>query len=100
MQYVSLRFGNYRELPNFNNMDTWRCFYEIYGYSPRFIGDRWKYVNQLLQTHPDKLIKSNEPAVIAIFSCIERKLDGVTNTFVDAKKDWHKTTCSLDEFQY
>ncbi|WP_303195925.1 hypothetical protein [Thomasclavelia spiroformis] len=41
----------------------------------------------MLQTHPDKLIKSNEPAVIAIFSCIERKLDGVTNTFVDAKKD-------------
>ncbi|MBS6684380.1 lysozyme family protein [Thomasclavelia spiroformis] len=138
MRYVSLGFGNYREQPNFDNMDAWgtnnpysranlygQCtwfawgrFYEIYGYSPGFIGDGWKCVDQLLQAHPDKFIKSNEPAVGAVFSCIGRNhvgivigwdgknitiqegnLDGVTNTFADAKKDWHTATYSLDQFR-
>lgn len=138
MRYVSLEFGNYREQPNFDNMDAWgtnnpysranlygQCtwfawgrFYEIYGYSPGFIGDGWKCVDQLLQTHPDKFIKSNEPAVGAIFSCVGRNhvgivigwdeknitiqegnLDGVTNTFAEAKKDWHTATYSLDQFR-
>ena len=138
MRYVSLGFGNYREQPNFDNMDAWgtnnpysranlygQCtwfawgrFYEIYGYSPGFIGDGWKCVDQLLQVHPDKFIKSNEPAVGAVFSCIGRNhvgivigwdgknitiqegnLDGVTNTFADAKKDWHTATYSLDQFR-
>lgn len=138
MRYVSLGFGNYREQPNFDNMEAWgtnnpysranlygQCtwfawgrFYEIYGYSPGFIGDGWKCVDQLLQTHPDKFIKSNKPAVGAVFSCIGRNhvgivigwdgtnitiqegnLDGVTNTFVDAKKDWHTATYSLEQFR-
>ena len=138
MRYVSLGFGNYREQPNFDNMDAWgtnnpysranlygQCtwfawgrFYEIYGYSPGFIGDGWKCVDQLLQAHPDKFIKSNEPAVGAVFSCVGRNhvgivigwdgknitiqegnLDGVTNTFADAKKDWHTATYPLDEFR-
>ena len=138
MRYVSLGFGNYREQPNFDNMDAWgtnnpysranlygQCtwfawgrFYEIYGYSPGFIGDGWKCVDQLLQAHPDKFIKSNEPAVGAVFSCIGRNhvgivigwdgenitiqegnLDGVTNTFAEAKKDWHTATYSLDQFR-
>ena len=138
MRYVSLGFGNYREQPNFDNMDAWgtnnpysranlygQCtwfawgrFYEIHGYSPGFIGDGWKCVDQLLQAHPDKFIKSNEPAVGAVFSCIGRNhvgivigwngknitiqegnLDGVTNTFADAKKDWHTATYSLDQFR-
>ena len=138
MRYVSLGFGNYREQPNFDNMDAWgtnnpysranlygQCtwfawgrFYEIYGYSPGFIGDGWKCVDQLLQAHPDKFVKSNEPAVGAVFSCVGRNhvgivigwdgenitiqegnLDGVTNTFADAKKDWHTATYSLDEFR-
>lgn len=138
MRYVSLGFGNYREQPNFDNMDAWgtnnpysranlygQCtwfawgrFYEIYGYSPGFIGDGWKCVDQLLQAHPDKFIKSNEPAVGAVFSCVGRNhvgivigwdgknitiqegnLDGVTNTFADAKKDWHTATYSLDQFR-
>lgn len=138
MRYVSLGFGNYREQPNFDNMDAWgtnnpysranlygQCtwfawgrFYEIYGYSPGFIGDGWKCVDQLLQAHPDKFIKSNEPAVGAVFSCVgknhvgivikwngknitiqEGNLDGVTNTFADAKKDWHTATYSLNQFR-
>lgn len=138
MRYVSLGFGNYREQPNFDNMDAWgtnnpysranlygQCtwfawgrFYEIYGYSPGFIGDGWKCVDQLLQAHPDKFIKSNEPAVGAVFSCVGRNhvgivigwdgknitiqegnLDGVTNTFADTKKDWHTATYPLDEFR-
>ena len=138
MRYVSLGFGNYREQPNFDNMDAWgtnnpysranlygQCtwfawgrFYEIYGYSPGFIGDGWKCVDQLLQAHPDKFLKSNEPAVGAVFSCVGRNhvgivigwdgknitiqegnLDGVTNTFTDAKKDWHTVTYSLDQFR-
>lgn len=138
MRYISLGFGNYREQPNFNNMDAWgtnnpysranlygQCtwfawgrFYEIYGYSPGFIGNGWKCVDQLLQAHPDKFVKSNEPAVGAVFSCVGRNhvgivigwngknitiqegnLDGVTNTFADAKKDWHTATYSLDQFR-
>ncbi|WP_278462881.1 lysozyme family protein [Thomasclavelia spiroformis] len=138
MRYVSLGFGNYREQPNFDNMEAWgtnnpysranlygQCtwfawgrFYEIYGYSPGFIGDGWKCVDQLLQAHPDKFIKSNEPAVGAVFSCVGRNhvgiviewngknitiqegnLDGVTNTFADAKKDWHTATYSLNQFR-
>lgn len=138
MRYVSLGFGNYREQPNFDDMEAWgtnnpysranlygQCtwfawgrFYEIYGYSPGFIGDGWKCVDQLLQAHPDKFIKSNEPAVGAVFSCVGRNhvgivigwdgknitiqegnLDGVTNTFADAKKDWHTATYSLDQFR-
>lgn len=138
MRYVSLGFGNYREQPNFDNIDAWgsnnpysraklygQCtwfawgrFYEIYGYSPGFIGDGWKCVDQLLQAHPDKFEKSNEPAVGAVFSCIGRNhvgivvgwdgmnitiqegnLDGVTNTFADAKKDWHTVTYSLEQFR-
>ena len=138
MRYVSLGFGNYREQPNFDNIDAWgsnnpysraklygQCtwfawgrFYEIYGYSPGFIGDGWKCVDQLLQAHPDKFEKSNEPAVGAVFSCIGRNhvgivigwdgmnitiqegnLDGVTNTFADAKKDWHTATYSLEQFR-
>lgn len=138
MKYVSLGFGNYREQPNFDNMDAWgtnnpysranlygQCtwfawgrFYEIYGYSPGFIGDGWKCVDQLLQAHPDKFIKSDDPAVGAVFSCVGRNhvgivigwdgknitiqegnLDGVTNTFADAKKDWHTVTYPLDQFR-
>ncbi len=138
MRYVSLGFGNYREQPDFDNLDAWgtnnpysraklygQCtwfawgrFYEIYGYSPGFIGDGWKCVDQLLKAHPDKFKKSNEPAVGAVFSCIGRNhvgivvgwdgknitiqegnLDGVTNTFADAKKDWHTATYSLDHFR-
>lgn len=66
--------------------------------STNILSDLWVIVNWLLQVCLDKLIKSNGLAVGALLSCIERILDGVTNTFVNAKKDWHKTICSLDKF--
>lgn len=93
-------------------------FYEMYGYSPGFIDDCWKCVDQLLKTHPDKFKRSVTPEVGAVFSCIGRNhfgivvswngtnitiqegnLDGVTNTFAQAKKDWHTATYTLDQFR-
>lgn len=32
---------------------AWGRFYEIYGYSPGFIGDGWDCVDQLIATHID-----------------------------------------------
>ena len=90
----------------------------MYGYSPGFIGDGWKCVDQLLKAHPDKFKRSDKPEVGAVFSCIGRNhvgivigwdgtnitiqegnLDGVTNTFAQAKKDWHTATYTLDQFR-
>lgn len=138
MRYVSLGFGNYREQPNFNNTDAWgnnnpysqaklygQCtwfawgrFYEIYGYSPGFIGNGNECVDQLLEAHPDKFERSDEPATGAVFSCVGRNhvgivigwdgtnitiqegnLDGKTNTFEDAKKDWHTATYTFEQFK-
>ena len=138
VRYVSLGFGNYREQPNFDNMDAWgtnnpysranlygQCtwfawgrFYEIYGYSPGFIGNGNECVDQLLKAHPDKFKRSEEPATGAVFSCIGRNhvgivigwdgtnitiqegnLDGKTNTFEDAKKDWHTATYPFEQFK-
>lgn len=138
MRYIPLGFGNYREYPNFDDMNAWgtnnpysqaklygQCtwfawgrFYEIYGYSPKFTGDGWDCAKQLVNAHPDKFKLSNNPSVGAIFSCIgknhtgivigwdgknitiqEGNLDGVTNTFADAKKDWHTVTYTLDQFR-
>lgn len=94
---------------------AWARFYELYGYSPGFTGNGWDCVNQLISTHPDKFTMSSTPKVGAIFSGIGVKhvgivifvkdnmitiqkdnLDGITNTFQDAKKDWQTTTYSLD----
>lgn len=139
MRYVPLGFGNYREQPNFDNMNAWgsnnpysqaklygQCtwfawgrFYEIYGYSPGFIGDGWDCAEQLVNAHPDKFKLSDTPAVGAVFSCIGRNhtgivigwdgknvtiqegnLDNKTNTFEDAKKDWQTKTYTLEEFQH
>lgn len=138
MRYVSLGFGNYRKQPNFDNMDAWgnnnpysqaklyvHCtqfawerFYEIYGYSPGFIGNGNECVDHLLKAHPDKFKRSEEPATGAVFSCIGRNhvgivigwdgtnitiqegnLDSKTNTFEDAKKDWHTATYTFDQFK-
>ncbi len=117
MRYVGLGFGNYREQPNFNNTEAWGRFYEIHGYSPGFTGDGWKCAKQLVNAHPDKFKISSIPAVGAIFSCIGRNhvgivigwdgtnitiqegnLDGKTNSFAEAKKDWHTVTYTLSQF--
>ena len=90
----------------------------MYGYSPGFIGDGWKCVDQLLQAHPDKFEPSDTPEVGAVFSCIGRNhvgivigwdgtnitiqegnQDGKTNTFTEAKKDWRTITYTFEEFQ-
>ena len=137
MRYVGVAFRGGLE-PNFNNVEAWQTkspyaqvglygqctwfawgrFYEMYGYSPGFIGDGWKCVDQLLKAHPDKFKRSDKPEVGAVFSCIGRNhvgivigwdgtnitiqegnLDGVTNTFAQAKKDWHTATYTLDQFR-
>ena len=97
MQYVSLGFGNYREQPNFDNINTWgsnnpysraklygQCtwfawgrFYELPGYSPGFPGNGWDCAKQLINSHPDKFELSNTPAVGAVFSCIGRNHTGI-----------------------
>jgi len=97
MRYVSLGFGNYREQPNFDNMNAcgsnnpysqaklydqcpwfaWGRFYEIYGYSPGFTGDGWDCAEQLVNAHPDKFKLSDTPAVGAVFSCIGRNHTGI-----------------------
>lgn len=97
---------------------AWGRFYEMYGYSPGFNGDGWECVDQLLKAHPDKFKRSDTPEIGAIFSCIGRNhvgivvgwdgtnitiqegnLDGVTNTFSQAKKDWHTATYTFDQFR-
>ena len=96
---------------------AWGRFYEIHGYSPGFTGDGWKCAKQLVNAHPDKFKLSKTPEVGAIFSCIGRNhvgivigwdgtnitiqegnLDGKTNSFAEAKKDWHTVTYTLSQF--
>ena len=135
MRYVSFSFRS-SSTPNFSNYDAWvnknpyaqaklygQCtwfawgrFYELYGYSPGFIGDGYKCVDQLLKTHPDKFERSYSPKAGAVFSSIgknhvgiviavkdgtiviqEGNLDGKTNTFKEAQKDWHTKELILSE---
>ena len=136
MRYVGVSFRGGLE-PNFNNAEAWQTknpyapnyygqctwfawgrFYEMYGYSPGFIGDGWKCVDQLLKAHADKFKRSDTPEIGAVFSCVERNhvgivvgwdgtnitiqegnLDGKTNTFAEAKKDWRTATYTLDQFR-
>lgn len=96
---------------------AWGRFYEIHGYSPGFTGNGWDCAKQLVRAHPDKFKLSNTPTVGAIFSCIGRNhvgivigwdgtnitiqegnLDGKTNSFAEAKKDWHTVTYTLSRF--
>ncbi|MBS7216886.1 MAG: CHAP domain-containing protein [[Clostridium] spiroforme] len=88
---------------------VWGRFYEICGYSPRFIGNGWKCAKQLVNTHPDKFKISNTSAVGAIFSYIgrnhvgivigwngtnmaiqEENLDDKNNSFAEVKKRYYK----------
>ncbi len=137
MRYVSFSFRGGTK-PNFDNYDAWvnknpyaqaklygQCtwfawgrFYELYGYSPGFIGDGWKCVDQLLKTHGDKFERSTTPKAGAVFSGIGRNhvgividvkgdvliiqegnLDGKTNTFKDARKDWHTKEYTLSQLR-
>lgn len=137
MRYVSFSFRGGTK-PNFDNYDAlvnknpyaqaklygqctwfaWGRFYELYGYSPGFIGDGWKCVDQLLKTHGDKFERSTTPKAGAVFSGIGRNhvgividvkgdvliiqegnLDGKTNTFKDARKDWHTKEYTLSQLR-
>lgn len=96
---------------------AWGRFYEIYGYSPGFRADGGGWVSKLVHIHKDKFEESDTPKVGAIFSAKnpapwghvgivvgvngdqitiqEGNLDGVTNSFEAATKDWHTVTYSL-----
>ena len=96
---------------------AWGRFYEIYGYSPGFSANGGDWVDELVRVHRDKFEKSNTPKVGAIFSATnpapwghvgivvgvngdqitiqEGNLDGATNSFEVATKDWHTVTYSL-----
>lgn len=47
---------------------AWGRFYELYGFSPRFYGNGYQCVEQLLAAHPDKFEFSTTPAAGAVFS--------------------------------
>ena len=135
MRYVNFNFRGTTN-PNFNSYDAWvnknpyaqaklygQCtwfawgrFYELYGYSPGFTGNGWDCVDQLLQMHPNKFVRSTTPKAGAVFSGIgnnhvgivisvnknnltiqEGNLDGITNTFKEAQTDWHTITLTLEE---
>lgn len=97
---------------------AWGRFYELYGYDPGFTGNGWNCVDQLVAAHPDLFEKSLSPKPGSVFSGIgvnhvgiiiavdgdyvtiqEGNLDGKTNTFQDAKTDWHTVTCTLNQLR-
>lgn len=97
---------------------AWGRFYELYGYDPGFSGDGSSCVKELVSEHPDKFERSSSPKAGAVFSAIghnhvgiviavkdntltvqEGNLDGITNTFQDAKKDWQTKSYTLDQLR-
>lgn len=97
---------------------AWGRFYELYGYDPGFSGDGSSCVKELITAHPDKFERSSSPKAGAVFSAIghnhvgivitvkentitvqEGNLDGITNTFQDAKKDWQTKSYTLDQLR-
>ncbi len=100
---------------------AWGRFYEIYGYSPGFLGDGNSNVDELLAIHPDTFIRSDIPIVGSIGSsdyihdhawivvgidedgsgCTiqEGNLDLMTNTWEDALLDWRQKHYTWEEIQ-
>lgn len=97
---------------------AWGRFYELYGYDPGFTGNGWNCVDQLVAAHPDLFERSLSPKPGSVFSGIgvnhvgiviavdgdyvtiqEGNLDGKTNTFQDAKTDWHTVTYTLNQLR-
>lgn len=97
---------------------AWGRFYELYGYDPGFSGDGSSCVKELIAAHPDKFERSSSPKAGAVFSAIghnhvgiviavkdntitvqEGNLDGITNTFQGAKKDWQTKSYTLDQLK-
>ena len=98
---------------------AWGRFYEIYGYSPGFTGNGYQCVSQLLSKHSDKFTLSSTPKIGAIFSSDaennhvgivtniqgnaitiqEGNLDGESNDWATAIKDWREVTVTLSTLQ-
>ena len=97
---------------------AWGRFFELYGYDPGFTGNGWNCVDQLVAVHPDLFERSLSPKPGSVFSGIgvnhvgiviavdgdyvtiqEGNLDGKTNTFQDAKTDWHTVTYTLNQLR-
>lgn len=137
MRYVGITFRGGTN-PNFNNLEAWvtknpyaksglygQCtwfawgrFYELYGYDPRFTGNGWDCVDQLLAAHRDKFERADTPKAGAVFSGIGKNhvgivlkvngeditiqdgnYDGKTNTFEEAKTDWRTNTYTLSDLR-
>ena len=97
---------------------AWGRFYELFGYSPDFTGDVWHCVEQLVAAHPDQWELSNTPTDLCVFSGIgfnhvgivlyyqngiltiqHENIDGETNTFEEATKDWCEIQITLEDLQ-
>lgn len=97
---------------------AWGRFYELYGYSPGFTGDGWHCAEQLVAAHPDTWELSETPTDLCVFSGVgfnhvgivlyyhngiltiqHGNMDGETNTFEDATKDWCEMQISLEDIQ-
>ena len=97
---------------------AWGRFYELYGYSPGFTGDGWNCAEQLVAAHPDTWELSDTPTDLCVFSGIgfnhvgivinyqndiltiqHANMDGKTNTFEEATKDWCEIKISLADLQ-
>ena len=98
---------------------AWGRFYEIYGYSPGFVGAGDTCAHELLVAHPDKFEQGDTPVPGSVFSADsahlhvgigvgvdgdvitvqEGNLDGPNNPWEEAIHDWHTTTYTLDQMR-
>ena len=97
---------------------AWGRFYELYGYSPGFTDDEWHCAEQLVAAHLDKWEPYDTPIDLCVFSGVgfnhvgivlyyhngiltiqPGNMDGETNTFEDATKDWCEMQISLEDIQ-
>ena len=90
LYFFSTGEGEALDQPNFFNIDAyllknpyaqsglygqciwfaWGRFYELYRYSPEFIGDGWNCAEQLVAAHPDTWELSDTPTDLCVFSSI------------------------------
>lgn len=107
--------------PTFYGQCTWFAwgrFYEIYGYSPGFLGNGNECVWELLEAHPDKFFFSKTPIPGAVGSSDfdhnhvfivvdvdgdlltiqDGNMNGVTDNWEVAITDWRKATFTMEEY--
>ena len=98
---------------------AWARFYEIYGYSPGFLGNGYECASQLVNCHRDLFTLSDTPVVGSIGSsdyehnhvwivvgvdengCTiqEGNLDGITNEFIDSLTDWRQAYYTYEQLK-